>query len=311
MQWRLVGIAFCLVPVVASAEFRNFTDTSGRRIEAEVLSVDGSTVELQTRSGETASLDQAAFSAADRTYFQQWEPPAAPDERVAPGAKFRLEFADLPATANGQSAGCEISIPSSYRADQPVPLLVWISGGKGSDRIGGAADLVDAARFVIVALPFPESVPSVLKSLGDKSVNQVWDYQRPMLEKVRELIPNLDPEIQIVGGTSNGAHAIGSGFDQKWDGFADGFTGFVLHEGGGSPGNNYREARGRTMLVAYGEESAHLDWAKWFIDKIEHVRPRLDVVGIPGEGHGLGAEGRKRIREWIDEKFPAEEPLIN
>lgn len=302
----IVWIAFLGFSVIGHTEMRTFTDAAGRRVEAEVLSINGTSVELRTASGETAILETAAFSSADQTYLKQWEPAAAPDERVTPGAKFRLEFDDLPGTANGQSAGCEISIPSTYRADAPVPLLVWISGGKGSDRIGGAADLVDADRFVIIALPFPESVPSVRDAVGKRTVNQVWDYQRPMLQKVRELIPNLDPEIQIVGGTSNGAHAIGTGFDQDWEGFADGFTGFILHEGGSSPGGDYRSARGKTMLVAYGDKSSALDWQKGFNDRIEHSRPKLDIVEIPGEGHGLGADGRKRIRAWIDEKFPKE-----
>ncbi len=302
----LIWIFVMGLPSIGVAEMRTFTDAAGRKLEAEVVAINGDAVELRTASGETSSIDQAVFSSTDRAYFARWEPPKAPDERVVPGAKFRLEFADLPGTANGQSAGCEISIPSNYRVDAPVPLLVWISGGKGSDRIGGAGELVDSSRFVVVALPFPKSVPSVRDAVGKGNVDDVWDYQRPMLQKVRELIPNLDPDIQIVGGTSNGAHAIGSGIDQDWEGFADEFTGFILHEGGSSPDGDYRDARGKTMLVIYGENSTALDWQKGFIDRIERSRPRLDVVAIPGEGHGMGGDSRKRIREWIDEKFPVE-----
>ncbi len=307
-SWVFWFCGVCLGLVGESvAATRVFTDQAGRRLEAELTSHDGTTVKLRTADGSVAEVAIASLSPADQAHVRAWQPETDSTVSVAavvPGESVTLPFPDLPAMASGGEAICEVHIPRSYDPARPVPLFVWMSGGPGSARVGSARGLVDFDRFVVVALPFPGNIPSIRDAVPAGKVGEVWEYHRPMLEKVAELVPNVDPAIRIVGGTSNGAHAIGSGLDERWKGFVDGFTAFILHEGGSSPGGVYRGARGKTVLLAYGEDTHVLPYQAELIETFKHARPELTVEPIPGEGHGLGEEGRRRIREWVDRTFP-------
>ncbi len=217
-----------------------------------------------------------------------------------PGETITLSFPELAPMQDGLPAACEVSIPTTYDAARPVPLLVWFGGGRGSHSVNGAGGIVDLDRFVVVALPYPNGEgPRV--AAEELRVADFWTYHRVMLARIHAMLPNLDPELRIAAGTSNGAHYIGYGLDQQWPGFTDEFTIFILHEGGAAPlSSTIPGAKGRKLLVAWGTRSESIWWREWFNDRIALVGADVTFLPIPRAGHGLNEDGCKGIRDWID-----------
>ena len=56
----------------ASAEMRTFTDTQGREIEAEILTVSGSKVTLKLANGKTYTIPVSKLSKDDRFFVEVW-----------------------------------------------------------------------------------------------------------------------------------------------------------------------------------------------------------------------------------------------
>ena len=221
---------------------------------------------------------------------------------VVPGETLTLEFPELPKMHDDLPAACEVHIPKDYDAGTPVPLLVWFGGGKGSHQVGGAKGLVNFDRFVVVALPYPNGKLPRLAAQDKGSIDAHWAFQRPMLERVAQLVPNIDPQLRLVAGTSSGGHLIAYGLDRGWPGFADYFTVFIIHEGGAQPlTHRFPGAKGKRLLVVYGEETDSLTWRTWFNWNVERSGADATIIGIPGAGHGLNDDGRRAIRKWTDE----------
>lgn len=219
------------------------------------------------------------------------------------GEVLTLRFPELGPMHDRMSSMCEVSVPKTYDRDRPAPLLVWFGGGRGSHSVGGAKTLADFDRFVVVAFPYPEGRDPRIAA-EELRVEEHWDYHRVMLERVHAIFPNLDPRLRIAAGTSNGAHYLGYGLDQRWPGFGEAFTAFVLHEGGAAPlSSAIPGAKGRKVLVAWGTRSESVWWREWFNDRIAVVGADLTLVPIRGAGHGLNDDGRKVIRAWIDARM--------
>ena len=305
---RMLGLLGILALRLPATETRTFTDSQGREIVAELMSYDGATIKVRRTDGRVFSFEKSLLSQADRDFVdanrQAMQAKAAGlpehlDTRIEAGKNIILEFPDLPKMNGGQTAACEVHIPKNFDYPRPVPLFVWFGGGPGSHRVSGANGLVNFDDFVVVALPYPNGkLPRVAVVDGD--IGKHWDFERPMLEKVIELIPNIDRRIRIVGGTSSGAHNVGSGLDEKWKGFSDYFQAFVLHEGGFSPKNEFPGAKNKLVYVLWGEKSVAREWQEWFNPRIERAGAKLTIESIANAGHGLDGEGRALIRKWIE-----------
>ncbi len=219
-----------------------------------------------------------------------------------PGTVMTLNFPELGAMHDNLPAACEVSVPKSYDSETPVPLLVWFGGGKGSHAVAGAKGVADFDRFLVVALPYPNGrLPRFAAREGDR-IDEHWAFQRTMLDRVLRMVPNIDSRLRVVAGTSSGGHHIAYGLDRGWSGFADYFQAFVVHEGGAQPlTSRLPGAKGKRMLVVYGEESDSLPWRTWFNWHVERSGAEATTIGVPGAGHGLNDDGRKIIRDWIEE----------
>ncbi len=219
--------------------------------------------------------------------------------KLVPGEVLTLEFPNLPPMLNDQVSQCEVSIPEDYSPDKPVPFFLWLSSQRGSSHISRAEGMVDFSKFVVATLPFPEGNRPLL-AVKDKTIDSFWDYLRPMLEAIQEVVPNISDEVRVAAGSANGAHVIGSGIYLEWPGFVDYFTAYVLHAGGYAPGETYTGARGKPMLVIYGEQSEALAWQDKFNEQIENSGAELTFIAMPEDAHALSPAGRERIREWTD-----------
>lgn len=226
----------------------------------------------------------------------------AAEPAVVPGTVVTLEFPELAKMHGELPASCEVSIPKNYDPAKPVPLLVWFTGGKGSNRVAGANGVVDFDRFAVVALPYPHG-HDMREMIVEGGMDNVKDYHAAMMARVKALLPNIDPQARIAAGSSNGAHLIGTALDLEWAGFGDYFTLFVLHEGGTAPTGKYPGAKGKRLLVIWGEKSEALKWQIWFNWRIGQPGALVSYHSVPEAGHGLEARGRKMIHDWIEERL--------
>lgn len=243
----------------------------------------------------------ALFLVALSSLVAASENPIADAPAPTPGAKFAVRFPELGPMHDARPAACGVSVPKTYDPARPFPLFVWFGGGKGTHDPAGTRDLVDFDRFLVVALPYPDGRLPRLAAKDEKTIDAHWAYQRVMLERIQKIFPNIDPALRVVAGTSSGGHHIAYGLDRGWEGFADYFTHFVVHEGGAKPlTHRFPGAKDKRMLVVYGEESESLTWRTWFNWQVERSGARADIIGVPGAGHGLNTDARRVIRDWTD-----------
>ena len=223
-------------------------------------------------------------------------------ERI-PGETLTLNFPELGNMAKGLSAECQIRFPENYNEVDRFPLFVWFGGGGGSSSVGGAQGIVDFDKFIVVALPYPDGR---LPRLGvrDGGIEDFEAFHSTMLKRIRATVPNISETARIAGGSSSGGHLLGSALDLDWPEFTGYFTAFVLHEGGYAPYMTYRGIReGSDVLVTYGENSKSRTWQEGFIKKFRIAYPPTTFVEIPEAGHGLNADGKQAIHQWIEDTF--------
>lgn len=320
-DYDLAGIAvllrylvFFISPmlVVGAAEPYVFTDLSGRELEAIIHDYDGKEVGVERVSdGRRFRLSLETLSAKDVKYLEEKyadKQEESEEASLKPGEVLTLDFPELGNMAKGKPAQCQLRVPKNYDPRQPVPLLVWFSGGGGSHLVKSAGGIVDFDAFLVVALPYPNGrFPRLAVEAGADEINKFWEFLNPMVERVIELVPNISEDIRIAGGSSSGGHLVGSALDQKWRGFCDYFTGFILHEGGTSPEMEFSGTRSsHRILVIYGEKSVARKWQSYFNERFEQARGRTSFIEVPGAGHGLNAAGKELIRGWVDENFKPE-----
>lgn len=297
--------------LAVSAETYIFTDQNGRKLEAIIHDYDSKEVAVERVSdGRRFRIKLDTLSAKDVQYLKEHYTDASEAQQddadgLKPGEVLTLDFPELGKMAKGKPAQCQVSVPKNYDPRQPVPLLVWFSGGKGSHMVKKAQGIVDFDEFLVVALPYPNGrLPRLAVEEGEDAINAYWDFLQPMLEGVIERVPNISEDIRIAGGTSSGGHLVGSALDQKWRGFCDYFTGFILHEGGTSPDMEFSGTRSRhRILVIYGEKSVARKWQDYFNKRFEDARGRTSFIEVSEAGHGLNAAGKKLIRDWVQETF--------
>jgi len=298
--------------VVSAAEPYVFTDITGRELEAIIHEYDAKEVAVERVSdGRRFRIALETLSAKDLKYLEEKfadEQEVSEKTSLTPGETLTLDFPELGKMAKGKPAQFQLSVPKNYDPLRPVPLLVWFSGGGGSHLVKSAQGIVDFDEFLVVALPYPNGrFPRLAVEESEDAINAYWDFLQPMMERIIELAPNISEDIRIAGGSSSGGHLVGSALDQKWRGFCNYFTGFILHEGGTSPEMKYSGTRSsHRILVIYGENSIAKEWQEYFIERFDEARGRISYIEVPGAGHGLNAAGKKLIRAWVEETFESE-----
>ena len=307
----MVDVRFLVALVVSalagSGYARTFTDDKGRKIEAEIIDVDGADVTIET-GGKKFTLPIARFSAADQEFVRKWvaekaakpaDPPsAAAADYPEAGATLRFTFPELEKDFGGKPAAFTAKVPKGYDPTKPVPLMIFLGGGKGT---GSPTYALSVTRddFVCAGLPYPDSGrdPRQKNKVGRYDV--VWNYWQPMLAKLKEAIPNLDPNIWIIGGFSNGAHAIDGLLAEEE--FTATFSAFILVEGGGTPGGRFPGAKGKPMYYAWGEKSPMAYWAPTALDRAKGSGMKLHSHEMKGVGHKFPSSEKEAVTSWLYE----------
>lgn len=120
------AVFFCLAFQAAA---RIFTDTVGRKLEAEVLGVQQGQARIRRADGKEFTLPVTNFSAADQTYLRQWKPtatipatPAAPDTAPAAPANAReAAAAKVKELPNGDVLIPDDTLPQMPEAGEDDP----------------------------------------------------------------------------------------------------------------------------------------------------------------------------------------------
>jgi dienelactone hydrolase len=225
---------------------------------------------------------------------------------LAAGAWFTVKFADMPPTlfalwnTKPDVAQMTVFLPRNYDPQRQHPLLVflngWDGGNAGNPSIARA--LSEEQDFVCVALPlFKERLdlaitPETRRILvQDSDCRYAWPYYRTMLQKLDELVPNLDPARQVLGGFSNGAHTV-AGLVNESDGeVAQRFSAFMLGDGGGGL-RRFDLLQGKPLLMVCGvwrpkTEAALAAGVKLTIYRMKEARHAFPEAEYPA------------VREWL------------
>ena len=302
LVFAAVAAFFALQPIPSPA--RTFRDDQGRQIEAELISFQDGQVSIR-KDGRDFTLPLSKFSGEDREYIEKWakekkaEPVIAAENAPKPGETLQFDFPELPKDFNGEPASFSAKIPSTYDPAKPVGLLIFLGGGTGSNSPGGAAGLVKN-DFVCAGLPYPDDGRNPAQDNMVGSFQKVWDYWKPMLTKLEAAVPNLDPKLRIIGGFSNGGHAI-DGLMKESE-FADSFTSFFLIDGGGALGGAYRSgAKGKHAYIAWGADSPNKSNSEAVVKRAERARMQVISHEMEGVGHAFPDSEKERVTQWIYE----------
>ena len=296
---------------------RKFTNTDGVVIEARMVAVKGQEVVLNWK-GQEVEVPLAKLSDADRKWVEEWQKaamkpdgavdggkglaePGAPDPRA--GQTLTYEFPDLIKDMAGNPAKFSVKVPADYSADKPVPLFIFLAGANGSTSPGGASGLT-RGDFLCAGLPYPDDGRNPAQNNMVGSFDEVWDYWKVMLAKLDEEFPNIDKRLRMIGGFSNGGHAIDGCLKEQE--FADYFNAFILIDGGGALGRSYRSNRGEHCWVAWGENSPNAANSEEVASRARRSGMEVVKSEMEGVGHAFPAEEKKRVTEWIyDVVLPA------
>jgi hypothetical protein len=235
---------------------------------------------------------------------------ANPQPALRPGQSFSLQFPDLPATfdelveAKGIKPQMTVFLPRNYAPDHKHPLLVFLNGGTGGrgDNPGIARALVDETDFICVSLPlFHKAVPGSAGYeviIRDADGRYMWPFYKRMLAELGRVVPNIDPARRIIGGTSNGAHAVQALVDQSDGEAAEMFSAFFLVNGGGRL-ERYDLLKGKPLLIAYGGKALRPSRLAEIVAAAKAGGAALTAYEMKGVGHAFPASEYPAVRKWL------------
>lgn len=288
---------------------REFTDAKGRKIQAEIVSVKGEEVTIRRDDGKDYTLAINVFSPADQAVIRAWKPgatmpEAAPpvDTEVKPGATLTLEFPELPKDRKDQTAACTLRIPADYDPAKPCGLVVWLGGSDGGNQPNGS--FVPEGPFVLAGLPYPMGANNPGQATMVGEYDKVWEFQRAMLDRIHQKIPNLKKEWSVIGGFSNGGHSIDGMLRvrDKAGALADYFGAFVIADGGGgyaSEDGSYPSLEGKHAYVCWGETSPNAANSQSVAKDFKGRRAETVASEMAATGHQFAAFEQEKVKEWL------------
>lgn len=196
----------------------------------------------------------------------------APKPRLEPRETFTVQFPEMPPTfyalfqKKDVKAQMTVCLPSNYDPAKKFPLLIFLNGWDGGDgtTLGYAQGLTQGRDFVCVSMPLfrapgyqvaKTNTPGANFIMIDEDGKCMWPFFKMMLEKVEELVPNIDPAHRILGGFSQGAHATAALIDGSEGEVTRRFSAFLIVEGGGKMKHFERLRDKAYMMVSSSAKS--------------------------------------------------------
>lgn len=224
-------------------------------------------------------------------------PPSGLDPRIKPGQSFVVPFPGLPKTLANAPSELHIYIPKKYDVSRKHPLFVWLNGGAGGPGIRTGP--VGEDHFVVVSMPLYKVNPAAGLLLTAEDSGLIWSCHKQMLAEVERLVPNLSPELRVIGGFSNGANCQAVLLNRVRE-FADAFKGFLLWEGGNML-DNFKVLSGKSLFVLYGQNSLGKYGAP-IAASAQKAGADAEFFEMKGIGHDAPASFDPKVHDWIDRK---------
>jgi len=247
--------------------------------------------------------------------------------RIGHGASWgepeRIEFGpgELPtslyAMVTGDSTGSALTycLPEDYSAERLYPLVVYVPGyhGRRGGNIRNAMDIAGDHECVVASLPlFKTAIDS--SEIGDgltvgfadfPAVSQAYGI---MLERLDEVVPNLDRTRSAMVGYSNGAITTAVLVSSHDENVLDRFDCFCLVEHGMFHLTDLHraQARDRRYLVMVGDQfdfgrGVKLRGAELIADAHRLLGIDIEHRVLKETGHELTGACKTEIGDWIFE----------
>ena len=228
---------------------------------------------------------------------------------LTPGAVLTLPFPDLPPTfhalATGKKVGAQMTVylPRNYDPHRRHPLLLFLNGGDGGAGAnpGVARALSEERDFICVNLPlFKARDP---KAPGGEIIMRHSDAEymlprfRAMLAQLEATVPNIAPEHRILGGFSNGAHAIQGLLDASDGDIARRFSAFLFVEGGGRL-EHYAQLRGKPFLIVSSSARSQ-PRAGQICAAAREAGAKATHLAVDVGGHAFPPSAYPAVRAWL------------
>ena len=220
-----------------------------------------------------------------------------------PGTRFKVDVPDLGVMwHNNEPARSEVYLPIRYTGDQGFPYVVWFADDKGSDMVYLSLILLGGESYIQAALPYQ---PGRARFVGKDRKKEFiaggpltdWAFQKPLLDKINETVPNINGERRIAAGHGTGATQVLNSIETE-PGFRDYFYGFIV-SGGSGPTGGLKHIKGRPMLIVCGSNDPAIADCKALYDAAiaAGVRAKLEI--IDGVGHKLTAKEGAPFVGWV------------
>ena len=239
---------------------------------------------------------------------------AEPAPELKPGSLFTVQFPEMPPTfydvfeKKDVKAQMTIFLPTNYDPTRKHPLLLFLDGWDGGPgtNLGFARALTESRDFICVSVPlfkatdFKVDKPNAAGArfiIDDTDGQYMWPFFKTMLAKVDELVPNIDPAHRILGGFSNGAHAIAALLDESDGEVARRFSAFLIVEGGGKL-QRYDLLKDKLFLMVSSSAKSR-PRAQEICDAAKAAGARASLVSVDVGKHDFPAISYPAVREWL------------
>lgn len=226
--------------------------------------------------------------------------------RLTAGKTFTVQFPEMPPTfyaleqKEDVRAQMTVYLPTNYDAARKYPLFIFLNGGNGGAgvNLGVARSLTEGKDFVCVSVPLfktSESRGFVILSAPDGQY--MWPFFEAMLEKLEEMVPNIDSAHRILGGFSNGAHATAALLDGSEGEVARRFSAFLFVEGGGKL-EHYDQLKGKPFLMVSSNPKSR-PRAQEICDTAKAAGAQATLIFYDAGRHDFPIGAYPAVRQWL------------
>lgn len=239
-----------------------------------------------------------------------------PKPRLEPGETFTVRFPGMPPTfyalfqKKEVAAQMTVSLPQNYDPAKKFPLLIFLNGWDGGDgtTLGYARGITQGRDFVCVSMPLfrapgyqveQANTPGANFIMVEEDGKFMWPFFKTMLDKVEELVPNIDTAHRILGGFSQGAHATAALVDGSEGQATQLFSAFLVVEGGGKM-KHYERLRDKAYLMVSSNAKSR-PRAEQICDAAKAGGARTTFVFEDVGKHDFPVSAYPRVRDWLRE----------
>lgn len=264
------------------------------------------------------------------------EPARAPAQpgavELKPGSRLILRFPELPPSLYAMQSGAAaptqlcIVLPENYTPERAFPLFVFLYGGHGGPGAGAGRgqDIMRNRDCIFVNLPlFKTKIDQAGPAKGLMITTEadgalISRAYSAMIERIYDVIPNIDTSRNIIGGMSNGAHSIVAMMETGDPSLTERFRNIVLIEGGIHAVRDFSRYREKSILHLHGDYAGQDDWlGRRMRDQLpklvarfteQAAANRVDVTGIEMKdtGHDMPERYDADVKRWVDGRLAHE-----